>query len=55
MGALLLYIFSKEGYILALDDFEKLGEVLEKVKVFKPKRFVSNTDNFIEHLKNYID
>ena len=48
-------IFSKEGYILALEDFDKLDEVLKKVDKFKPKKFVSNTSNFIKKLKNYID
>ena len=48
-------VFSKDGYILKLDDFDKLDEVLKKAKKFKPKRFISNTDKFIDNLKNYID
>ncbi len=47
--------FSKQGYILALYDFDKLDEVLEKAKTFKPKKLKSNTKNFINNLKNYID
>lgn len=47
--------FSKQGYILPLYDFDKLGEVLAKAKTFKPKKFKSNTSNFINKLKDYID
>ena len=47
--------FSKEGYILALDDFDRLDVVLKKIKKFKPKKFISNTDNFANKLKKYID
>ena len=40
--------FSKEGYILALDDFSKLGELLEKCKTFQPKEYNSNTSKMIK-------
>ncbi len=47
--------FSKKGYLLALDDFDRLDELLKKVKKFKPKKYVSNTKNFIKHIENYIE
>lgn len=47
--------FSTAGYILKLDDFDKLDKVLKKAKNFKPKRYVSNTDNFIKKIEDYID
>ena len=47
--------FTKHNYILGLKDFSKLGKMLEKAKTFKPKPFVSNTDNFIKLIENYID
>lgn len=47
--------FSKSGYILKLDDFEKLDVVLEKAKEFVPKKYVSNTENFIKKIEDYID
>ena len=31
--------FVKSGYILELDDFDKLGELIEKSKKFKQKKF----------------
>ena len=51
----IIEVFSKAGYILKLDDFDKLDEVLRKSKKFKPKKFISNTDKFINNLKNYIE
>ena len=48
-------MFAKEKYILELKDFSKLGKLIEKSKSFKPKKFVSNTQNLIEHLEDYID
>ncbi len=47
--------FSKLGYILPYNDGDDLGEVIEKLKTFKPKKFESNTQNFIKLIKNYID
>ena len=47
--------FAKEKYILELKDFSKLGKMIEKSKSFKPKKIVSNTQNLIEHLEDYID
>ena len=46
---------SVSGYILPLDDFDKLDEVLISVKIFKPKTYKSNTDNMIKLISNYID
>lgn len=47
--------FAKEGYILELDDFDKLDEVLLKAKEFKPKKYESNNDKFVSIIKDYID
>ena len=46
--------FTKQGYILELKDFGKLGKMIEKAKTFKAKKFKSNTSNFINLLENYI-
>lgn len=46
--------FTKQGYILELKDFGKLGKMIEKAKTFKSKKFKSNTDNFIKLLEDYI-
>lgn len=47
--------FSKEGYILPLYEKDDLGKILKNIKAFKPKKFKSNTDNFIELISSYID
>lgn len=47
--------FSKKGYLLALSDFDKLNELIEKSKTFKPAKFESNTKNFIKKLEEEIE
>ena len=47
--------FADQGYLLELRDFNKLDKMLEKSKNFKPKKFVSNTNNMIKLLENYIE
>ena len=47
--------FEKEGYILKLDNFNKLDEVLHEAKEFKPKKYKSNTNNMIKLLEEMID
>ena len=47
--------FVNSGYILELKDFDKLDEVLKKVKDFKPKKYKSNTTEMIKLIINYID
>ena len=47
--------FEKQGYILELKDFNKLGKLIEKSKKFKPKKFESNTQNMVKLIENYIE
>lgn len=47
--------FSKLGYILYLEDFEKLDEVLKKAKNFKPRKYKSNNSNFVKIVEDFID
>lgn len=47
--------FSDMGYILYLDDFDKLNKVLETAKKFKPKKLESNNNNFIKIIQDFID
>ncbi len=44
-----------DGHILELKDFTKFGNILERVKTFKPKKYKSNTENMINLISNYID
>ena len=47
--------FSDKGYILELDNFDELGDLIKKSKKFSPKKFESNTDNMVKLIQEYID
>ena len=47
--------FANAGYILSFNENDNLEDVLNKAKNFKPKKYVSNTNNFIQIIKDYID
>ena len=47
--------FTNEGYIVPLTDFDKLNEAIEKAKIFVPKEYKSNTENFIDKLEKEIE
>ncbi len=47
--------FSNDGYIIPLKDPNKLGQALEEAKIFRPKKYKSNTKNMINLIENYID
>ena len=51
----IIEVFYEEGYILKIDDNLNLDDVYKKSREFKPKRFVSNTENFIKLLENEIN
>lgn len=50
----LVEIFSEEGYTLELDENTNLDDIVKNIKNFKPKKYVSNTENFINQLKEEI-
>ena len=47
--------FTNSGYILNLESFDELDKVLEIAKEFKPKKYKSNTSNFIKLLEKEIN
>ena len=47
--------FSKAGYILSLNNFDELDKVLKEIQKFKPKKYKSNTDNFVSLIQKLID
>lgn len=47
--------FDKKGYIIGLEDLEKLPEALKNIEKFIPKKYISNTNNFINIIENYIN
>lgn len=44
-------VFANEGYIIKLGENIKLDDLMEKIKTFEPKKFKSNTSNFIKKLE----
>ena len=51
----LVEVFKEAGYILELNEDIKLDNLYKNIKNFKPKKFVSNKENFIKKLKEEID
>lgn len=47
--------FSKEGYILKLDNFDDVDKLIKESSKFKPKKFKSNTDNMINLIDREIE
>ena len=47
--------FGKLGYIIPVMDMDELESAIKGAKNFKPKKFVSNTNNFIKIIEDYID
>ncbi len=47
--------FSKAGYILAYNEGDDLGEIINHINDFIPKKFVSNTHNIITIIEDFID
>ena len=46
--------FSNAGYILNLKDISHLDKLIEKAKSFKPKKYISNTDNMVKLVDDLI-
>ena len=47
--------FEEKKYIKAVYNLSKLGDVLEEIKKFKPEKYISNSENFRNKIKEYID
>ena len=47
--------FRKRGYILALDNFSDIDEVLKEAKTFKPKKYKSNNIKFNNMIEKIIE
>lgn len=50
----LVEVFKEEGYVLELTEENKLDDLMKEIKKFKPKKYVSNTDNFKKRLNKEI-
>jgi len=47
--------FSKMEYILAYNDGDNLEKIIKDSKKFKPKKYISNTENMIKIISDFID
>lgn len=47
--------FAMKNYVLPLYDTKNLSKTLEKIKSFKPEKYESNSENFKNSIKDYID
>lgn len=48
-------VLKEAGYILELDENNKLDDLLKEIKKFKPKKYKSNNKKFVEKLRNEIN
>lgn len=47
--------FYSKGYILKLDDFNKLDKEIKKIKKFQPKKYISNNLKFVKLIDDIIN
>lgn len=47
--------FDIKGYIIGLKEVQDLSNAIVKVHTFEPEKYVSNTENFIKIIEDYID
>ena len=46
----ILETFSKDGYIIPLEDFSKLQNIIVEAEKFAPQKLISNNENFVKAL-----
>ncbi len=47
--------FKRDGYILELSNFNKISEVINEARKFKPAKYKSNTGKMIKYIEEYIN
>lgn len=47
--------FNDQGYIIGLEDVNLLDDTLKRVADFVPEKYISNTENILKIISNYID
>lgn len=47
--------FERKGFIIGCRDVDKLEESIKKIKNFQPKKYISNNENFINLIENFIN
>ena len=47
--------FDKQGFLIGVVELDELEKAIEKAKTFKPNKFVSQTENMIKIIEDFID
>ncbi len=47
--------FSKNGYIIGVEDVKELETAIEKVKTFEPKKYQANNEKMLSIIENFIN
>lgn len=47
--------FAKKGYLISLENINELENALKKIKKFKPKKYISNTKQFLQKIEKEIN
>lgn len=47
--------FDKKGYLKGLFNIEDLGKILKQIGEFKPNEYISNSQNILNILSDFID
>ena len=47
--------FDKLGYIIGVTDVSQLGDALQQIETFEPKKYIQNTGNIISIVQDFID
>ena len=47
--------FDKLGYIIGITDISQLGDALQQIETFEPKKYIQNTGKIISIVQDFID
>ena len=47
--------FDKLGYIIGITDVSQLGDALQQIETFEPKKYIQNTGKIINIVQDFID
>ena len=47
--------FDKLGYIIGITDVSQLGDALQQIETFEPKKYIQNTGKIITIVQDFID
>lgn len=51
----LIETFASQGYIIGIKEVADLEKALKQAKEFRPKKYISNTENMIRLIEKYIE